>query len=96
MDLRNPENGLKLFKEMVKLGFKGNETIMVNVLTACGRSARLKEGKSIRGTVIRESEILSLIVNTSLIDMYSRCERVDNAQLVFDRMPMKSLVSWML
>ncbi|XP_027178399.1 pentatricopeptide repeat-containing protein At3g51320 [Coffea eugenioides] len=94
LDLGNPGNGLKLFREMVKLGFKGNETTMVNVLTACGRSARLKEGKSVHGTLVRESGNLSLIVNTSLIDMYCRCGRVDNARSVFDRMPMKSLVSW--
>lgn len=94
LDLGNPGNGLKLFREMVKLGFRGTETTMVNVLTACGRSARLKEGKSVHRTLIRESGSLSLIVNTSLIDMYSRCGRVDNARLVFDRMPIKSLVSW--
>ena len=43
------------------------------MLTACGRSARLKEGKSVHGTLIRESGNFSLIVNMPLIDMYNRC-----------------------
>ncbi|KAL3525236.1 hypothetical protein ACH5RR_013608 [Cinchona calisaya] len=94
LDLGSPGNGLKLFREMVKLGFRGNEVTMVNVLTACGRSARLKEGKSVHRILIRDFGNLSLIINTSLIHMYSRCGRADAARLIFDRMPLKNLVSW--
>ncbi|KAL3527244.1 hypothetical protein ACH5RR_011900 [Cinchona calisaya] len=56
LNLGNPGNALKLFRGMLKLGFRGNETTMVNMLTACGRSARLKEGKSVHGILFREFE----------------------------------------
>ncbi|KAJ0097713.1 hypothetical protein Patl1_29141 [Pistacia atlantica] len=39
----NPGCSLKLFREMGKSGFRGSDTTMVSVLTACGKSARLKE-----------------------------------------------------
>ncbi|CAI9110978.1 OLC1v1011103C1 [Oldenlandia corymbosa var. corymbosa] len=94
LDLGKPGNGLKLFREMVKSGFKPNETSMVNVLSACGRSARLKEGKSVHRALIKDFENHSVIVGTSLIDMYSKCGRLDAAQFVFERMPVKNLVSW--
>lgn len=94
LNLGNPGNALKLFRDMLKLGFRGNETTMATVLTACGRSVRLKEGKSVHGTLFREFGNLNLIINTSLIDMYSRCGRLEAAQLIFDRMPLKNLVSW--
>ncbi|KAJ1408761.1 Tetratricopeptide-like helical domain superfamily [Sesbania bispinosa] len=42
---RNPGYALKLFREMGKLGLKGNVRSMVSVVTACGRSARLKGRK---------------------------------------------------
>lgn len=94
LDSGRPGNVIKLFREMLKLGLKGNDTTLVNVLTACGRSARLKEGKSVHGSRIRNFHNLSLIIDTSLIDMYSRCGRVDVARFIFDRMLIKNLVSW--
>lgn len=90
----NPGCGLKLFRKMVKFGLRGSDTTMVSVLTACGRSARLREGKSVHGCHIRIFLISSTVIDTALIDMYSRCQRVDMACRVFERMANKNLVSW--
>uniref|UniRef100_A0A5B7B1I3 Pentatricopeptide repeat-containing protein n=1 Tax=Davidia involucrata TaxID=16924 RepID=A0A5B7B1I3_DAVIN len=90
----NPGCGLKLFREMLKTGLRGSNTTIVSVLTACGRSARLKEGRSVHGSFMRTHTKSSLIINTALIDMYSKCRRVDAAQLVFDRVSSKNLVCW--
>ncbi|KAL8127444.1 pentatricopeptide repeat-containing protein At3g51320-like [Apium graveolens] len=90
----NPGCGLKLFREMVVLRFKGNDTTMVSVVTACGRSARIKEGKSVHGHLIRTLLWSSLIINTALIDMYSKCRRTDIARKVFERLDTRNLVCW--
>ncbi|GMP27075.1 hypothetical protein CsSME_00003235 [Camellia sinensis var. sinensis] len=90
----NPGNCLKLFRTMAKTGLRGSETTVVSVLTACGRSARLREGRSVHGSLIRTLVDLSLIIDTTLIDMYSKCRRVDVAKLVFDRMSVRNLVCW--
>ena len=44
--------------------------------------------------IFKIGEIKNKSMSPHIINMHSRCERVDNARLVFDRMPMKSLVSW--
>ncbi|KAF8410395.1 hypothetical protein HHK36_002924 [Tetracentron sinense] len=90
----NPGCGLKLFRDMAKTGLKGSDTTMVSVLTACGRSARLKEGRSVHGSLIRTFMKSSLILDTALIDMYSKCGRVECARKLFDRMLERNLVSW--
>ncbi|KAK2997101.1 hypothetical protein RJ639_024815, partial [Escallonia herrerae] len=90
----NPGSGLKLFRKMACMGIRGNDTTMVTVLTACGRSARWREGRSIHGFIIRTLVNLNLIIDTALIDMYSKCKRSDVARIVFDRMPIKNLVCW--
>ncbi|KAJ0039741.1 hypothetical protein Pint_28508 [Pistacia integerrima] len=90
----NPGCSLKLFREMVKSGFRGSDTTMVSVLTACGKSARLKEGSSVHGFIIRASEKSNVILDTSLIDMYSKCCKVEVAQRVFDNMEIRNLVCW--
>ncbi|KAK2973678.1 hypothetical protein RJ640_022135 [Escallonia rubra] len=90
----NPGSGLKLFRKMACMGIRGNDTTMVTVLTACGRSARWREGRSVHGFIIRTLVNLSLIIDTALIDMYSKCKRADVGRIVFDRMPIKNLVCW--
>lgn len=90
----NPGCGLKLFREMVKMGLRGSDTTMVGVLTACGQSARLKEGRSAHGFLIRMFLRPSIIIDTALIDMYSRCKRVDAASKAFERMANRNLVCW--
>lgn len=90
----NPGFVLKLFREMVRKELSGNSTTMVNVLVACGRSARVKEGASVHGFLVRSLWNLSLIMKTSLIDMYSKCQKVKVARSVFDRLLEKNLVCW--
>nr|AYM00941.1 pentatricopeptide repeat protein [Salvia miltiorrhiza] len=94
LNFRGPGNALKLFREMMGQCFESNDTTMVQVITACGRSNRLKEGRSVHGFLIRSFLRLSLIIDTAMIDMYSKCGRVDVAQLIFGRMPRKNSVSW--
>ena len=91
---RNPGFALKLFREMGRLGLKGNARTMVCVVTACGRSARLKEGRSVHGSIIRMFTKSSLILDTALIDMYCKCRRVEVAHRVFEKMASRNLVSW--
>ncbi|KAF9589943.1 hypothetical protein IFM89_029559 [Coptis chinensis] len=79
---------------MVKMGIRGTDTTFVVVLIACGRSARLKEGNSVHGSMIKNFGMSTLIIKTALIDMYSKCRRVDAARRVFDGMLVRNIVSW--
>ncbi|PIN21632.1 hypothetical protein CDL12_05668 [Handroanthus impetiginosus] len=94
LNFRNPGNAMKLFREMMVTGFKSNDTTAVNIITACGRSNRLKEGRSVHGFLVKTFPSLSLIITTAMIDMYSKCGRADIAQVIFDRMLSKNVVSW--
>ncbi|XP_027361716.1 pentatricopeptide repeat-containing protein At3g51320 [Abrus precatorius] len=91
---RNPGYAMKLFREMCRMGLRGNARTMVCVATACGRSARFKEGRSVHGSIVRMFMRSSLILDTALIDMYCKCGRVEIAQRVFERMTNRNLVSW--
>lgn len=94
LNFGNPGNALKLFREMARIRFICNDTTMVSVLTACGRSNRLKEGRSVHGFLVRMFLNLSLIIDTAMINMYGKCGRVDAARVIFDRMLIKNLVCW--
>ncbi|GMH06573.1 hypothetical protein Nepgr_008413 [Nepenthes gracilis] len=94
LETNSPGCVLKLFREMTKTEFIGNDKTIVGVLTACGRSARLKEGMSVHGYLVRVFWELNLIINTAMIDMYSKCQKVEVAQRIFDSVTQRNLVCW--
>uniref|UniRef100_K7LNK7 Pentatricopeptide repeat-containing protein n=1 Tax=Glycine max TaxID=3847 RepID=K7LNK7_SOYBN len=77
---RNPGYAMKLFREMGRLGLRGD--------------ARTMEGKSVYGSIVRMLVRSSLILDTVLIDMYCKCRKVEDARRVFERMGERNLVSW--
>ncbi|KAJ4842432.1 hypothetical protein Tsubulata_027299 [Turnera subulata] len=90
----NPGCVLLLFRRMVEGGVRGNDTTMVCLLSACGRSARINEGRSVHGFVIKMFSSVSVILCTSLVDMYSKCQKVQVARKIFDQAESRNLVCW--
>ncbi|XP_030535792.1 pentatricopeptide repeat-containing protein At3g51320 [Rhodamnia argentea] len=90
----NPGAGLKLFRNMMSKGVGASNRTMAGAVMACGRSARLKEGKSVHGFLIKNFLESNILIDTALIDMYSRCERVDVACKLFDKIEVKNPVCW--
>ncbi|KDP23981.1 hypothetical protein JCGZ_25369 [Jatropha curcas] len=79
---------------MANRGLQGNLKTMVGVIRACGKSARLREGRSVHGYLIRKWKSLSIFIYTSLIDMYSKCRRVELASKIFDSLMHRNLICW--
>ncbi|KAK1269534.1 Pentatricopeptide repeat-containing protein [Acorus gramineus] len=85
---------LRLLGELRSRGFRPNECTLSSALKACGGLACLKSGKTLHGFVLKSEYFKDLVVNTALIDMYMKCERVAEGCVVFDRMEEKSVVSY--
>lgn len=65
------------------------------ILTVCASLATLDRGMELHGVGLRSiSQGLDVVVETSLVDMYSKCGRVDYASKVFDKIPSKNRYSW--
>ncbi|XVE87470.1 hypothetical protein DITRI_Ditri18aG0119800 [Diplodiscus trichospermus] len=90
----NPGCALKLFREMVKTGVVGNEKTLVSVLSACCKSARLKEGRSVHGFLIKNGFKSNIIIDTALVNLYSNCHKVGLARKMFDKIENRNLVCW--
>lgn len=65
-----------------------------SVIKACSSLCKLREGKSIHGSVVRCGFEGCVFVGTSLIDMYGKCGETGHARKVFDRMTERNVVSW--
>ncbi|XP_038997596.1 pentatricopeptide repeat-containing protein At3g51320-like [Hibiscus syriacus] len=90
----NPGCSLKLFRQMVGTGFMGNEKTVASVLSACSKSARLKEGRSVHGFLIKNGMKSNVIIDTALVNLYCNCQKVGLARRMFDKITNRNRVCW--
>ncbi|TKY46641.1 Pentatricopeptide repeat-containing protein [Spatholobus suberectus] len=85
---------LSLFSEMRLLGMRPDIVSFMGVISACANLASIRQGKEIHGLLMRKLFHTHLFAANSLLDLYTRCGRIDLATKVFDRIQNKDVASW--
>ncbi|CDP08360.1 unnamed protein product [Coffea canephora] len=88
------EDGLKLFRTMLELGIRVNESTLSSILLGCSNLSFLKLGKQVHQHVFKSPLYLDITVGTSLISMYCKCGDLEDAWKLFLEMPRKDVVTW--
>lgn len=85
-----------LYAQMQEQALLPDKATTISILSACGDKTALEEGRKLHTRVHTPdgSEGPDPVVATAIIDMYSKCGSMVDAQLVFDAMPSKDLVGW--
>ncbi|KAL7149713.1 hypothetical protein ABFS83_05G059200 [Erythranthe nasuta] len=79
----NHAEALKVFAKMKVVGPMANEVTMVSALCACAHLGALDQGRSMHRYIVEKGLPLTLILRTSLVDMYAKCGAINEALLVF-------------
>ncbi|KAG6577831.1 Pentatricopeptide repeat-containing protein, partial [Cucurbita argyrosperma subsp. sororia] len=88
------DEALSIFVEMIECGVEPDEVTLASVVSACATVSAIKEGQQIHARVVKCDEFRNdLILGNALLDMYAKCNRINEARIVFDRMPIRSVVS---
>ncbi|XP_060673649.1 pentatricopeptide repeat-containing protein At2g22410, mitochondrial-like [Ziziphus jujuba] len=91
---RNADS-LKVFVEMMEDGSVWPAQVtFVGVLTACARIGFLDLGWKIHGLVLGSGLELNVFLGSSLIDMYAKCGKMEDARKVFDGISNRNVVCW--
>ncbi|KVF06906.1 Pentatricopeptide repeat-containing protein, partial [Cynara cardunculus var. scolymus] len=89
---------LELSRKMHSLGIKFDEFTYTSILCACASAKLFLLGKQLHAYMIRTvtnpSRDFLYSVNNSLITLYWKCGKTDDARKIFDKMPIRDLVSW--
>ncbi|KAH0452143.1 hypothetical protein IEQ34_019442 [Dendrobium chrysotoxum] len=85
---------LDLYSSLLKSGCHGDHLTFTFVVKACAQLASLWSGRKVQSHVILLGFQSDVFVQTSLLDMYSKCSSLSEARQLFDEMPSKSVVSW--
>lgn len=90
----NVRSALALTKQMQIEGVRPNSVTVASLLSACANLHFLKHGKSLHAWAMRGKLEPDVIVETALIDMYAKCNRVDLSCCVFGETSKKKTVPW--
>ncbi|KAG1338092.1 putative pentatricopeptide repeat-containing protein [Cocos nucifera] len=87
-------DAVHLYTDMRREGLSPNNFTFPFVLKACARLFDLDTGVKIHAYVLKAGFELDVFVKTSLLCLYAKCGRLDEAQRLFDEMPVRNVVSW--
>ncbi|KAJ1292073.1 hypothetical protein BS78_02G364200 [Paspalum vaginatum] len=85
---------MTLLKRMTSEGFRPDSMIFATVIPACGKVKELRTGMTLHGCAVRCGVGDDICVPNALIDMYSKCARLDMAVCLFCSINCKDVVSW--
>lgn len=85
---------LELFKEMRIENVMPDEVLVVRALSACAHVEDGKLGRSIHSLVVKCGMVVEGLLGNALIHSYAECEEPDEAHLIFEQLPSKSIASW--
>lgn len=85
---------LEFLKEMPIEGLKPKEFIFPSILKACGSIRAVGHGKLMHDWILRSRVELDVAIGSTLIDMYSRCGGLKEAQQVFDELSIHNPILW--
>ncbi|KAF4355561.1 hypothetical protein G4B88_026847 [Cannabis sativa] len=64
------------------------------LLQVCGEAKALEEAKFVHEDILRSQSSLEIRVYNRILETYSRCGSMEDAFLVFNKMPQHNLTSW--
>ncbi|XP_011624645.1 pentatricopeptide repeat-containing protein At2g29760, chloroplastic-like [Amborella trichopoda] len=88
------KEALTMYSRMKASAVPPNNASITSAISACSNLGVLELGQKIHKE-IKESKIKrDVLLSTALVDMYAKCGELEKAQLLFDGIQKKSLISW--
>ncbi|CAN1258929.1 Pentatricopeptide repeat-containing protein At4g21065 [Linum perenne] len=88
------EDAMQLFSNMLGVGVKPNQFTFGSVLKASCCLRSFWRGLQIQSCVQKSRFMGNLYVQSALVDLHSKCGRMDDARYLFDAMLERDMVSW--
>ncbi|KAJ7963229.1 Pentatricopeptide repeat-containing protein [Quillaja saponaria] len=88
------KSALELFMKMRNNNLSPTDYTFTSIVNACGFLTVLFQGKKVHSLVIKIGSERNVFVNSSLIDMYSKCGDINGACCIFDQTCEKNNVLW--
>ncbi|KAJ0053768.1 hypothetical protein Pint_02468 [Pistacia integerrima] len=85
---------MDLFNLMMCKGCAPDKFTFPFVIKACLAAFDVEKGKEVHGLAVKTGFSRDMFVQNTLMDLYFKCEDVDSGSKVFEKMRVRSVVSW--
>ncbi|XP_010266151.1 PREDICTED: pentatricopeptide repeat-containing protein At5g50990 [Nelumbo nucifera] len=89
-----PKEAINIFQQMINSNFSPDGFAFASVLTACARTGALNHGEWVHKLMIEKQIELNFILSAALIDMYSKCGRIQTAKQIFNSIRRDDVSVW--
>ncbi|KAL5697794.1 hypothetical protein ACHQM5_028910 [Ranunculus cassubicifolius] len=94
-DSKDPKQAIFLYKRLVQDGFSPDTYTFPVILKACCKLLKLGEGRQFHGVLMKVGILqCDIYVQNGLVHLYSSCGECEDADKLFDEMPVRDVVSW--
>ncbi|XP_010439738.2 PREDICTED: LOW QUALITY PROTEIN: pentatricopeptide repeat-containing protein At4g19191, mitochondrial-like [Camelina sativa] len=90
----DPVESLLIFREMKRGGFEPNNFTFPFVAKACARLSDTAYCEMLNAHVLKSPFWSDVFVGTATVDMFVKCNSLDYAAKVFERMPERDVTTW--
>lgn len=91
---KSPNGGLRVL-DLIDQGFLEPDAKLYNqLLNKCTKLGKIKEGKMVHNHFTNSKFRHYVVVQNTIVNMYAKCDCLDEAREVFDKMPAKDMVTW--
>ncbi|KAM6557728.1 hypothetical protein CsatB_004747 [Cannabis sativa] len=94
VEMNDGKEAIFMFFKMFPAAVSPLSFTFSNALVACSSISALREGIQIHGVTIKMCFDVDEVVSCSLIDMYVKCGKLEQARAIFEQSGAKDLVSW--
>lgn len=88
------EEALRIFQEMLNLNVEPDGFTFASVITGCARLGARDHAKWTHGLMIEKKIALNYILGSALIDMYSKCGKIETAKEIFETIQRDDVSVW--
>eukprot|EP00250_Pteridium_aquilinum_P020309 c24780_g1_i4 orf=665-3196(+) len=84
---------IEFFAKMRLEGIQPDKVMYLCIIKACSNMGFLEQGRLAHGQIMRSDMKVDLVLESTLIDMYSRCGSLEDARKVYDVLPHGNVVA---
>ena len=88
------ENAFKLFSKMEEENVKPDSVTFLSVIKACAKLKNLDCGKRLHVMIIKSEISDNILIRSSLVDMYAKCDIIEKVQTEFNEIQCQNVVAW--
>ncbi|XP_015892169.3 putative pentatricopeptide repeat-containing protein At3g25060, mitochondrial [Ziziphus jujuba] len=89
-----PDEVIRLYRQMILEGVKPDSSTFTVAIKACASTLDLETGEEIWFKAKDNGFECDVFVGSSVLNLYAKCGKMDEASVVFDKMPKKDVVCW--